>query len=155
MITNQASADSAQTPAGVSKKVTFEVGGSSDKTDDGKESDDSEKSEKDLSLSSAPTTIVASLEMEAGEGDSSGTPAASGASGGESSDSSDMTSPSSASEDATEGAAGDDSDTAAFAEDDDDNGWKLGVGLGVGLGGLVLINAAVWLFMWRRRTPGS
>ena len=141
LITNQASADSAQTPPGVSKAVTLEVVGSS--------AVDSAA----LSPSSSPPTVLAGA---TGDGASAEIPGASEEVAEAAPGSAPITTPPSSSETTLEGTADDDPGPVAATASDDGKGWKLGVGLGVGLGGLALIGGTAGLLAWRRkRTPGA
>jgi uncharacterized repeat protein (TIGR01451 family) len=148
LITNQASADSAQTPPGVSKAVTLEVVGLS--------AVDSAA----LSPSSSPTTVLAEA-TDAGAsaeapGGSAEIPGASEEVAEAAPGSAPTTTPPSSSETTLERTADDDPGSVAATASDDGKGWKLGVGLGVGLGGLALIGGTAGLLAWRRkRTPGA
>ena len=141
LITNRASADSAQTPPGVSKKVTMEVAGALAVSSAG------------LPASSSPTTVP---EEAAGDGTSAQTPSTSEAAAEAALGSSQTTTPTSSSATTLEGEAGEDPNSVtAAAADDGGAGWKLGVGLGVGLGGLALSGATAGLLARRRRRPSG
>jgi uncharacterized repeat protein (TIGR01451 family) len=140
LIVNQASTDSAETPASASKEVSMQVVVESTGTS------------SVVGSASSSTTVP---EVAADEGGSTETADAAEAASAGAVASSETTTPSSPATTLLEVAAVEVPGPVAAATGDDSTGYKLGLGLGVGLGGLAVIGLATGLLMRRRKKAAA